>query len=95
MFKFSLPVLFGLVLCLPVTAFANLDQPLQALDDHALSAEYGQSNTLNLVQDQYGFTAQDLVNQVRFEQNQDLASIRCLYFLSHPLHSIIQRKSFR
>ena len=47
MFKFSLPVLFGLVLCLPVTAFANLDQPLQALDDHALSAEYGQSNTLS------------------------------------------------
>ena len=74
MSKFFPAVLFSLVLCLPVTAFANLNQPLQALDDHTLSAEYGQSNTLNLVQDQYRFTAQDLVNQVRFEQNQDLAS---------------------
>ena len=74
MFKFSLPVLFGLVLCLPVTAFANLDQPLQVLDDRALSAEYGQSNTLNLVQDQYRFTVQDLVNQVRAEQAADLAN---------------------
>ena len=38
MFKFFPAVLFSLVLCLPVTTFANLDQPLQALDDHALSA---------------------------------------------------------
>ena len=74
MFKFSLPVLFGLMLCLPVTAFANLDQPLQVLDDCALSAEYGQSNSLNLLHDQYRFTAQDLVNQVRAEQTADLAN---------------------
>ena len=74
MFKFFPAVLFSLVLCLPVTAFANLDQPLQALDDRALSAEYGQSNTLNLVQDQYRFTAQDLVNQVRAEKTADLAN---------------------
>lgn len=74
MLKFSLPILFSLALSLPATAFANLDQPLQALDDGALSAEYGQSNSLNLVQDQYRFTAQDVVNQVRAEQNLDLAS---------------------
>ncbi len=74
MFKFFPTVLFSIVLCLPVTAFANLDQPLQALDDRALSAEYGQSNTLNLVQDQYPFTAQDLVNQVRAEKTADLAN---------------------
>lgn len=74
MFKFFPTVLFSIVLCLPVTAFANLDQPLQALDDRALSAEYGQSNTLNLVQDQYRFTAQDLVNQVRAEKTADLAN---------------------
>ena len=74
MFKFFPTVLFSIVLCLPVTTFANLDQPLQALDDRALSAEYGQSNTLNLVQDQYRFTAQDLVNQVRAEQTADLAN---------------------
>ena len=74
MFKFFHTVLFSIVLCLPVTAFANLDQPLQALDDRALSAEYGQSNTLNLVQDQYRFTAQDLVNQVRAEKTADLAN---------------------
>ncbi|MDM1755455.1 hypothetical protein HX122_10905 [Acinetobacter towneri] len=74
MSKFFPAVLFSLVLCLPVTAFANLDQPLQALDDRALSAEYGQSNTLNLVQDQYRFTVQDLVNQVRAEQAADLAN---------------------
>ena len=74
MFKFFPTVLFSIVLCLPVTAFANLDQPLQALDDRALSAEYGQSNTLDLVQDQYRFTAQDLVNQVRAEKTADLAN---------------------
>ena len=74
MFKFFPTVLFSIVLCLPMTAFANLDQPLQALDDRALSAEYGQSNTLNLVQDQYRFTAQDLVNQVRAEKTADLAN---------------------
>ena len=74
MFKFFPAVLFSLVQCLPVTTFANLDQPLQALDDRALSAEYGQSNTLNLVQDQYRFTAQDLVDQVRAEKTADLAN---------------------
>ena len=69
MFKFSLPVLFGLVLCLPVTAFANLDQPLQALDDHALSTEYAQLNSLSVLQDQYRFTAQDVVKQALDEQD--------------------------
>ncbi|UIP25356.1 hypothetical protein [Acinetobacter towneri] len=74
MFKFFPAVLFSLALCLPATAFANLDQPLQVLDDCALSAEYGQSNSLNLLHDQYRFTAQDLVNQVRAEQTADLAN---------------------
>lgn len=70
MSKYSLPLLFSFALCLPALSSANEDvQSLKLLDDRALSTEYAQLNSLSVLQDQYRFTAQDVVKQALDDQN--------------------------